>query len=219
MPTEPLAAPSGAFPAVPNVPEHPRNIGFFHRLTPLRTGLQRSVTMTLEQQFRSRVRAFLERSRLSPTRFGRMALGKPSLLRRIERGRSPTLRTADRILAFMAEYDRTSGGARDPPRRPRSRKPPPRPGRTKMTGATTDQPMNENTSPPTRILRLSEVQARTGLSRTTIYEWRLTARFPWAVPLGPRSVGWIESEIEKWIRERIADSRTTPVVPPADPKT
>ena len=61
--------------------------------------------MTLEQQFRSRVSAFLERTRLSPTRFGRMAMGDPGLVRQIEGGRSLTLRTADRILAFVDTYD------------------------------------------------------------------------------------------------------------------
>jgi len=46
------------------------------------------------------------------------ALGDPNLMREIGRGRSPSLRTADRILAFIAEHDGASGGGRDPPRRP-----------------------------------------------------------------------------------------------------
>ena len=37
-------------------------------------------------------------------------MGDPSLVRRIDRGRSPSLRTADRVLAFMAAYDRDSPG-------------------------------------------------------------------------------------------------------------
>ncbi len=74
--------------------------------------------MTLEDQFISRVSAFLGRSDLSPTAFGQKAVGGPNLMRQIGRGRSPSLRTADRILAFIAEQDRASGGGRDPPRRP-----------------------------------------------------------------------------------------------------
>ena len=136
-----------------------------------------------------------------------MAMGDPNLVRRIERGRSLTLRTADRILAFAADYDGKSGGTRDPPRRPRYRKPSPGAGRTNRSRATTDQMRNERTNPPSRILRLSEVQARTGLSRTTIYEWRVEGRFPQPVGLGARSMGWIESEVEEWVRERIAKSR------------
>ena len=76
---------------------------------------------TLEQQFASRLSAFLRRTGLRPTTFGRMALGDPNLVRQIDGGRSLSLKTADRVLAFMAEYDGDSGGARDPPRRPRHR--------------------------------------------------------------------------------------------------
>ena len=59
-----------------------------------------------------------------------MALGDPHLVRRMEGGRSLTLRTADRVLAFVAGYGGRSGGARDPPRRPRHRKPSREPRRT-----------------------------------------------------------------------------------------
>ena len=159
--------------------------------------------MTLEQQFRSRVTEFLERTRISPTRFGRMAMGDPNLLRQIEGGRSLTLRSADRILALVDEVE--SGGARDPPSRRRGRKRSPRAARTKRSRRTIDRPMSESTNPPTRILRLPEVLARTGVSRTTIYEWMAQERFPKPIPLGPHSVGWIESELEAWFRERTAE--------------
>ena len=62
---------------------------------------------TLECQFKSRVSAFLERTGMKPTTFGIKALGDPNLMRQISRGRSPSLRTADRILAFTVDY----GGA------------------------------------------------------------------------------------------------------------
>ncbi len=58
-----------------------------------------------------------------------------------------------------------------------------------------------------RILRLPEVQRRTGLSRSTIYVRLDQGRFPRPVSLGARAVGWIESEVDEWIRERIAESR------------
>ena len=32
-------------------------------------------------------------------------------------------------------------------------------------------------------------------------------RFPRPVSLGSRAVGWIEAEVDEWIRERIAESR------------
>ena len=75
------------------------------------------------------------------------------------------------------------------------------------TRAKTEQPRNERTSRPTRFLRLPEVQARTGLSRPTIYARLAEGRFPRPVSLGSRAVGWVESEIEEWSRERIAESR------------
>ena len=34
-------------------------------------------------------------------------------------------------------------------------------------------------------------------------------RFPRPVSLGSRAVGWIEAEVDEWIRERIAESRDT----------
>ena len=71
----------------------------------------------------------------------------------------------------------------------------------------TERPRSESAHPPIRILRLPEVQARTGLSRSTIYLRLEQGRFPRPVALGARAVGWIESEIDAWIRERIAESR------------
>ena len=61
-----------------------------------------------------------------------------------------------------------------------------------------------------RFLRLPEVLARTGLSRSTVYVRLDEGRFPRPVSLGGRAVGWIESEIEEWIRERIAEGRGEP---------
>ena len=51
----------------------------------MRKGFQRSDMETLEEYFSTRVSAFLDDTGLSPTRLGRMALGDPNLMRRIER--------------------------------------------------------------------------------------------------------------------------------------
>ena len=58
-----------------------------------------------------------------------------------------------------------------------------------------------------RFLRLPEVLARTGLSRSTIYVRLDQGRFPRPVSLGGRAVGWIEAEVDEWIRQRIEASR------------
>ena len=70
-----------------------------------------------------------------------------------------------------------------------------------------ERPMEQRTKPPIRFLRLPEVQGRTGLSRSTIYVRLSEGRFPRPVSLGARAVGWIEGEVDKWIRERIEESR------------
>lgn len=61
----------------------------------------------------------------------------------------------------------------------------------------------------TVILRLPSVNARTGLSRSTIYQRISEGRFPKPISLGGRAVGWIEAEINNWLEERIADTRLT----------
>ena len=54
-----------------------------------------------------------------------------------------------------------------------------------------------------KILRLKEVKAVTGLSRSTIYAEMAKGEFPKQVQLtGNRSVGWHESVIIQWIETR-----------------
>ena len=59
----------------------------------------------------------------------------------------------------------------------------------------------------TTILRLPQVKARTGLSRSTIYLRISEGTFPKPVSLGDRAVGWIELEIQEWLNQRIESSR------------
>ena len=59
----------------------------------------------------------------------------------------------------------------------------------------------------TSILRLPAVKARTGLSRSTIYLRVSEGAFPKPVSLGGRAVGWVESEIQQWLEQRIEASR------------
>lgn len=57
------------------------------------------------------------------------------------------------------------------------------------------------------ILRCKQVQARTGLARSTIYLNIKSGTFPRPVPLGVRAVGWLESEVSEWIAERVRIAR------------
>lgn len=53
-----------------------------------------------------------------------------------------------------------------------------------------------------KILRIEEVTKIVGLSRSTIWRMETKGTFPARVPLGTRSVGWRNVEIEKWIANR-----------------
>ena len=59
------------------------------------------------------------------------------------------------------------------------------------------------------VLRLPEVKAITGLSRSTIYLRITEGKFPPPISLGSgaRAVGWVESEIQDWITKQIEASR------------
>ena len=65
---------------------------------------------TLTKQFERRIADFLRRMRLTPSEFGERAIGDRKFCGDLRRGRSPTLRTADRVLAFMDAFDRASNG-------------------------------------------------------------------------------------------------------------
>lgn len=45
----------------------------------------------------------------------------------------------------------------------------------------------------------------TGLSRAHMYKLMADEKFPKSVSLGLRSVAWVESELQDWILERVAE--------------
>lgn len=66
------------------------------------------------------------------------------------------------------------------------------------------------------ILRRKQVEARTGLSRSTIYaKLRQNPKrpndydpsFPRPISIGAKAVGFVEAEIETWLAEQIKKSR------------
>lgn len=67
------------------------------------------------------------------------------------------------------------------------------------------------------ILRRKQVEARTGLSRSSIYaKMRRDPKrpsdfdptFPKPVSVGARAVGWVEAEVEAWLVAQILRSRS-----------
>lgn len=61
-----------------------------------------------------------------------------------------------------------------------------------------------------KVLRLPDVVTKLGIARSTIYDWlnakspRHDPAFPKPYPLGKKSVGWLESELDEWILQRRA---------------
>lgn len=58
------------------------------------------------------------------------------------------------------------------------------------------------------FLRLTEVKARTGLSRSTIYLRIAEGTFPKPVRIGGRAVAWLSTEISEWIKNCVEQSRS-----------
>jgi predicted DNA-binding transcriptional regulator AlpA len=58
------------------------------------------------------------------------------------------------------------------------------------------------------FIRLPEVKAITGLSKTSLYALIKEKSFPAPVRLGPRAVAWVKSEIRQWAVERVQASRS-----------
>lgn len=57
---------------------------------------------------------------------------------------------------------------------------------------------------PRRLLPLAEVMSRVGLRKTAVYDRVARGDFPAPVSLGTTS-RWVESEVEAWIEDRIAE--------------
>jgi prophage regulatory protein len=67
--------------------------------------------------------------------------------------------------------------------------------------------MNKESS--VTILRCQQVLNRVGLSRSQIYALIDRKQFPQQIKLGARASGWLSSEIDGWLADRIAASRTS----------
>jgi hypothetical protein len=65
---------------------------------------------TFSEHFIVRVEEFLRGSGFKPTEFGRQAVGDASFILNLRRGRSPTLATADKVLAFIEQLEAHDAG-------------------------------------------------------------------------------------------------------------
>ncbi len=58
------------------------------------------------------------------------------------------------------------------------------------------------------FLRLPEVKAITGLSKSSLYALIKEKSFPAPVRLAARAVAWVRSEVREWAAERVEASRS-----------
>jgi prophage regulatory protein len=59
-----------------------------------------------------------------------------------------------------------------------------------------------------RLLKLVDVSARVGLSRSAIYSLIAQGKFPTQVHIGPKAARWRKSEIDAWIAGIVDKDRT-----------
>lgn len=64
-----------------------------------------------------------------------------------------------------------------------------------------------NTAKQASIELLPSVTARTGLAKTTLYQLIKQKRFPQQIKISDKRVGWISSEVDEWINQRVEESR------------
>ncbi|MBA4264377.1 MAG: DNA-binding protein [Comamonadaceae bacterium] len=55
------------------------------------------------------------------------------------------------------------------------------------------------------LIRRKQVEARTGLARSTIYKLMSCGDFPAALNLTGRAVAWRATDVDSWIASRIAN--------------
>ncbi len=58
-----------------------------------------------------------------------------------------------------------------------------------------------------KILRRPQVESLTGMSRSSIYAMMADGTFPKPIRLTARAVGWVEDEVQEWLKTRFAASR------------
>jgi len=66
---------------------------------------------------------------------------------------------------------------------------------------------SERDTMPISLLRLPAVMERVGYRRSSIYRLIESGDFPQPIRLGPLAIAWPSDEIDRWITNRIEESR------------
>lgn len=78
-------------------------------------------------------------------------------------------------------------------------------------------PVNSNPviSTELRVLRIQQVAEKLSIGKSTIYDWlnpkssRYDESFPKPFKLGGKAIGWLSSEVDAWLLNRVALTRVT----------
>lgn len=70
---------------------------------------------------------------------------------------------------------------------------------------TNRNPHDAGRAPFVSILRLEGVCSRVGIGKAEVYRRINAGTFPRSVRLGTRAVGWVESEVDAYLRALIAE--------------
>ena len=71
------------------------------------------------------------------------------------------------------------------------------------TGVNKDGGAPASPTKPGKLIRLPFVEERTGLRKSSVYFGVKAGTFPAPVRLSARAVAWRESDIDRWISERV----------------
>jgi len=67
--------------------------------------------------------------------------------------------------------------------------------------------MAATSTSPASLIKLPTVVARTTLSKPYIYALIKSGHFPAPIRVGRRASAWVESEVQRWIADRIRATR------------
>ncbi|WP_229219445.1 AlpA family transcriptional regulator [Duganella sp. BJB1802] len=57
------------------------------------------------------------------------------------------------------------------------------------------------------LIRLPEVLAICGLSRSTVYAYAKRGQFPSQIKITPNAAGWVKEEVQAWVESRVRANR------------
>ena len=77
-----------------------------------------------------------------------------------------------------------------------------------VTNIHSNQNSHNSTPVKARIIRWPIVHDKVGLCRSHVHKLVSQGSFPKPIKLGLRSSGWVESEVDTWLEQRIAESRS-----------